>query len=168
MQQAAGVAAADGAGAAAGAAGVAAAEGGGGPPVGTEAIGAGRWWGKIMLVVGTWRMGWPTESTSKKTGKKCNKKTRERIYLHLLVRDNTWADPLNPRVGPWKWRAGPYRARVSWAALSMSWAGPGRADIFETLMGRAGPGRENWKMRCAGPGRGPSSDSRAAAHQMKN
>ena len=30
-----------------------------------------------------------------------------------------------------------HRAHVSWASSSMSWAGPGRADIFETLVGRA-------------------------------
>ena len=53
-------------------------------------------------------------------------KTRQRICVHLLVRDNTW-------TGPRKWRAGPYRARVSWASLPMSWAGPDLADKFENV-----------------------------------
>ena len=47
----AGVAAASAAAAAA--AGVAAAGGSGGPSVGTEAIGPGRWWSRIVSVVGT-------------------------------------------------------------------------------------------------------------------
>ena len=34
---------------------------------------------------------------------------------------------------------------------------PGWADPFENLMGRAGPDRENFKLRWTGPGRGPSS-----------
>ena len=49
---AAGIAASDvaaaGTAAAAAAAGVATSKGGVGPPAGTEAIGAGRWWGRIM------------------------------------------------------------------------------------------------------------------------
>ena len=47
---AAGIAASDVAvpAAAAAAAGVATSKGGVGPPAGTEAIGAGRWWGRIM------------------------------------------------------------------------------------------------------------------------
>ena len=92
--------------------------------------------------------------------KKTRKRIRQRIGLHLLVRDNKWAGPWpgpsNPRTGPRKWRADPYRARGSWVSPPMSRAGPGRVDINETLMGRAGPGREKMKMRWAGPSRGPS------------
>jgi len=35
------------------------------------------------------------------------------------------------------------------------WAGPSRAETFEDLMGRPGPGREKLKMGWDGPGRGP-------------
>ena len=45
-------------------------------------------------------------------------KSRQRMHIHLLVRDNIWA-------GPRIFRAGPYRARVSWALLPCD--GPGRA-----------------------------------------
>ena len=43
----------------------------------------------------------------------------------------------------------PYRARVSWVSLPCY--GPGRADSFETLMGRAGAGCET--LKCDGLGR---------------
>ena len=72
QQQAAGVAAAD-----AVAVGVVAAEGDSGPHVGTEAIGAGRWCGKIVWLVGVWLMSWRTES--RRENKRINnalKKTR--------------------------------------------------------------------------------------------
>ena len=39
---------------------------------------------------------------------------------------------------------------------AMLWAGPGRAETFEKMIGWAGPGREILKMRWAEPGRGPS------------
>ena len=51
-------------------------------------------------------------------------KSCQRMHMHLLLRDNTWAGPLHPRTGPRNCRAGPYRARVSWASLC---DGPGRA-----------------------------------------
>ena len=64
------------------------------------------------------------------------------VGVHILVRSNTWASPL---AGPWTGssnrQAGPHGARVSWANLPTSWVGPGRADIFDELMGRTGPGR---------------------------
>ena len=80
-------------------------------------------------------------------GKKTTKKTtksRQRMHMHLLVRDNTWAGPSNTRAGPRNCRAGPYRARVSWASLPCD--GPGRAGpgFFGNVMG--------W------PGRGPFCD----------
>ena len=57
------------------------------------------------------------------------KQSRQRMHMHLLVRDNTWAGPgtrpSNARAGPRNCRAGPYRARVSWASLPCD--GPGRA-----------------------------------------
>ena len=122
--------------AAAGAAGVGAAKRGGGPAVGREAIGAGRWRGKLVWVVGMYVgfMGWPTECR-RKTIQKTDTSER-RLYFQLLVRDNTWA-------GPRKWRDGPYRARLSWASPSMPWAGQGR---------------EKLKVRWAGPGHGRFSE----------
>ena len=54
------------------------------------------------------------------------KNSRQRcVYMHVLVRNNTWAGPSNPRVGPPNCRAGLYRARVSWASPPCD--GPGRA-----------------------------------------
>jgi len=41
----------------------------------------------------------------------------------------------------------------------MWWVGPGRAETFEKMMGRAGPGSEIFKNLLAGPGRGPSSEN---------
>ena len=67
QQQAAGVAAAD----------AAATPEGHDPPVETEAIGAGRWCGKIVWLVGVWLMSWRTES--RRENKRINnalKKTR--------------------------------------------------------------------------------------------
>ena len=52
-----------------------------------------------------------------------------------------WPGPSNPWAGPRKWRVGPYRVHVSWASPPMSCYWPGRADMIENLMGRAGPGR---------------------------
>ena len=71
----------------------------------------------------------PRNPDEKKTTKNNNegKKSRQRMHMHLQVRDDTWAGPSNPRAGPRKYRAGPYscRARVSWALLPCD--GPGRA-----------------------------------------
>ena len=65
------------------------------------------------------------------------------MHMPLLVRDNAWvgpwAGPSNPRAGPRNSRAGPYRVRVSWASLPYDGPGPGRAETFEKMMGRAGP-----------------------------
>ena len=47
------------------------------------------------------------------------------VYMHVLVRNDTWAGPSNPRAGPRNCRAGPYRTHVSWASLPYD--GPGRA-----------------------------------------
>ena len=62
------------------------------------------------------------------------KNSRQRsVYMNVLVRNHTWAGPLNPRAGPRNCRAGPYRARVSWASLPCDGpgrAGPGRAVSF--------------------------------------
>ena len=85
------------------------------------------------------------------TGKKQTKKQQltlkkliQRMHMHLLVRDNTWAGPWaapsNPRAGPRNCRAGPYKTRVSWASLPCD--GSGRAETFENMMDRAGPDRE--------------------------
>ena len=85
------------------------------------------------------------------------KKLAQRMHTHILVGNNTWAGPSNPWVGPWNCPAGTYRARVSWASLPCD--GPGRAEAFENMMGRAGLGR------------GPSSEKltgRAADHHKKN
>ena len=99
--------------------GVAAEKGGSGPPVGTEAIRAGRWCGKIVRVVGmcgSWAS--PRNPEGKKRKKNLNhststtKKILQDIYLHLSVRDNTsagpWPGPSNPRAGPQKWQPSPY------------------------------------------------------------
>ena len=59
--------------------------------------------------------------------------------MNLLVRNNTWAGPWagwsKPRAGASNCWAGPCRARVSWASLPRD--RPGRADMFEKMMGRA-------------------------------
>ena len=74
----------------------------------------------------------PRNPDGKQTSKKqqlTSKKSRQRMIMPLLARQNTWAGPSagqsNPRPGPRNCRAGPYRARVSWASLSCD--GPGRA-----------------------------------------
>ena len=85
------------------------------------------------------------------------KNTLQRMHMHLLVRDNTWAGPSNPRASPCNCRTGPYRARVSWASLPCD--GPGRAVIFKKVMGWAGPRPILGKFD--GPGR-------AVAHHIKN
>ena len=93
----------------------------------------------------------PTESRREKNNEKPTinvKKSRQSRHMRLLVRDNTWASPWagpsNSRAGPRNCRAGPYRALVSWASLPCD--GPGRAETFEKMMGRAGPGLEFLKM----------------------
>ena len=73
----------------------------------------------------------------RKTNEKPTINVRQRMHMHHLVRDNTWAGRSNPRVGPRNCRAGPYRPCVSWASLPCY--GPGRAETFEKRMGRAGP-----------------------------
>ena len=80
------------------------------------------------------------------------------MHMYILLRDNTWAGPSNPRAGPRNFRAGPYRARVSWASLPCD--APGRAGprISDNVMGWAGP-RPTLR-KCDGPGR-------AAAHPLK-
>ena len=116
------IAAAPGAAAArAVAAGVAAAREGG-PQ---EAIRPSRWWSRIVSVVGTGDllfmclMGRKQLSHGIQTGKNNEKptttakKSRQPMQMYLLVWDNTWAGPQNPRAGPRNCRAGPYRARVS-------------------------------------------------------
>ena len=74
----------------------------------------------------------PTESRREKTNEKPTinvKKSRQRMHMHLLVRDNTWAGPSNPRGSPRDCRAGRYIVRVPWALLPCD--GPGRAGTFE-------------------------------------
>ena len=141
------------------AAGVAAVKGGGGPPVRTEVIGQGRWCGKIVWVIvgtcGSWAG--PRNPERKKNANQTYDRSHT-VFLHLLEQDNTWAclGPSNQRAAPRKWRAGQCITRVSWASLAMSCAGPGRADISETLMGRT-------VKFC-----NSDEPDRSAAHHMKN
>ena len=112
------------------AAGAAPARGGGGSQ---KAIRPSRRCSRIVSVVHTGYASWaetscPTESRREKSNEKPTinvKNARQRMHMHLLVRDNTWAGPSNPRAGLRNCRAGPYRARVSWASLPCD--GPGRA-----------------------------------------
>ena len=92
-----GVAAARAAAVAAAAAGVSPARGGGGAQ---EAIRPSRWWSRIVLVVGTGyvclmgrkqlSLGVQTGKTNEKTTINVKKKC-QRMHIHLLVRENTWA-----------------------------------------------------------------------------
>ena len=70
-------------------------------------------------------------------------KTLQTSECAFLVRGNTWTGPLNPWVGPQRWRTSPCRACVSYAWLRMLWAGLGR---------------ENFEIRWVESGRSPSSD----------
>ena len=50
----------------------------------------------------------PRNPDEKKTKTQLDvKKSRQRMHMHLLVRDNTWAGPSNTRAGPRNCRAGP-------------------------------------------------------------
>ena len=124
---------------------VAAAEGGGGPPVATEAIGAGRWCGNIVWLVGVYGLGPGLRNGShkKKTGKKkllgtCKKsRWRTSPFSTGQHMGRPAARAVNSTGRPTEMAGRPDRARVSSASPPMSWTGPGRADIFKNPMGRA-------------------------------
>ena len=65
------------------------------------------------------------------------------MHMHLLLRDNTWARPSNPRAGPRNFRAA-YMEPVFHGPRChvMGRAGLGRDETFEKKLGRVGPGRE--------------------------
>ena len=139
-------AAASAAAAAAAAVGAAAADGGSGPPAGTAAVGAGRWCGKIVRVVGT--------CGSWASPRNPQRQTRNKFVLTVPVqRINTSAYMPSPfSVGQHIGR--PVARPVKSTGRPTEMAGPpvpsqcivglaanvmGRAVKFENAMGWAGP-----------------------------
>ena len=93
--------------AAAAAVGVAAAEEGSGPPVGTEAIGAGRWCGEIVRVVGTCGS-WASPRNPE------GRKRRKKVYWGI-------SGPHAPTaIGPPKVK---YVFKIKWGVISLLNAG---------------------------------------------
>ena len=95
-----------------------------GPPIGTEAIGAGRCCGKIVWVVvmyGSWASPRNPEGKNKKTN------------LQYVQRRKTSAHM------PSAFRMGQHMGRP--VARPVKPTGRGRADTLENLIGRSGPGR---------------------------
>ena len=76
-------------------------------------------WVLAMCLMGRNQLshGIQTGKTNEKPTSNVKNSCQRSVYMHVLVRNNTWAGPRNCR-------AGPYRARVSWASLPCD--GPGR------------------------------------------